>query len=131
MTAEPRTLRTKAEEALVAEYAGVRDRLPGSGPTKARRDAAFSLFERLGLPHRRVEAWKYTDLRSLTRSIAPLAGDAAPELLAAVAEDDPIAGLDRAQIVVANGVYRPELSDSRRNRRRYRRVARRSPGRHP
>jgi len=111
MTAAPRTLRTKAEEALVVDYAGVRDRLPGGAPTRERRDAAFSLFERLGLPHRRIEAWKYTDLRSLTRSIAPLAGDAPPDLLAAVADDDPIAGLDRAQIVVANGTYRPELSD--------------------
>ncbi len=111
MTAEPRTIRTKAEETLAAEYAAARAALPGNDRVRERRDAAFSLFERAGLPHRRVEAWKYTDLRALVRTVPPLAGDASPDLLAPVAEDDPIAGLDRAQIVVANGVYRPELSD--------------------
>ncbi|MCB1495307.1 MAG: Fe-S cluster assembly protein SufD [Bauldia sp.] len=111
MTAEPRTVRTKAEETLAAEFAAARDALPGGERVRERRDAAFSLFERFGLPHRRVEAWKYTDLRALLRTAAPLAGPATPDLLAPVAEDDPIAGLDRAQLVVANGVYRPELSD--------------------
>lgn len=111
MTAEPRTLRTKAEEALVAEYAGARDALPGGEPTRERRDAAFALFERLGLPHRRIEAWKYTDLRTLTRTAPPLAGPASPDLLETVAERDPIAGFDRAQIVIVNGIYQPELSD--------------------
>ena len=48
MTAEPRTLRTKAEEALAAEYAE-RARPPARRRARpgARRDAAFSLFERL------------------------------------------------------------------------------------
>jgi Fe-S cluster assembly protein SufD len=111
MTAEPRTLRTKAEEALAALYANSRASLPGGEPVRARRNAAFSLFERFGLPHRRVEAWKYTDLRALMRNVAPLAGPAPAALLAAVAEADPIASLDRAQIVIVNGVFEPELSD--------------------
>ena len=45
-------------------------RCPAATRRGARRDAAFSLFERFGLPHRRVEAWKYTDLRTLMRSVA-------------------------------------------------------------
>ena len=111
MTAEPRTLRTKAEEALAGLYAGSRAGLPGGEAARSRRNAAFSIFERFGLPHRRVEAWKYTDLRALTRSVAPLAGTAPAEVLAAVADADPIAALDRAQIVIANGVFEPALSD--------------------
>ena len=111
MTAEPRTIRTKAEEAIVAAYMATRPHLPGDGSVGARRDAALSLFERSGLPHRRVEAWKYTDLRALMRTAAPLAGTAPVDALAAVAERDPIAELDRAQVVVVNGVYVPELSD--------------------
>lgn len=111
MTAEPRTLRTKAEEAVAALYATSRAGLPGGDAVRARRNAAFSLFERFGLPHRRVEAWKYTDLRTLMRTVPPLAGIAPAERLAAVAEADAIAGLDRAQIVIANGVFEPELSD--------------------
>lgn len=111
MTAEPRTLRTKAEEAIASLYAASRAGLPGGDAVRARRNAAFSLFERFGLPHRRVEAWKYTDLRTLMRAVAPLAGVAPAERLAAVAEADPLASLDRAQIVIANGVFEPELSD--------------------
>ena len=34
-----------------------------------------------------------------------------PRRLAAVGRDDPLAGLDCARIVVANGTYRPDLSD--------------------
>ena len=111
MTAEPRTLRTKAEEAIAALYAASRAGLPGGDAARARRNAAFSLFERFGLPHRRVEAWKYTDLRTLMRTAPPLAGIAPAERLAAVADADPIAGLDRAQIVVVNGVFEPDLTD--------------------
>jgi Fe-S cluster assembly protein SufD len=111
MTAEPRTLRTKAEEAIAGLFAGNRASLPGGDAVRARRNAAFSLFERFGLPHRRVEAWKYTDLRTLMRTVAPLAGVAPAERLAAVAEADALASLDRAQIVIANGVFEPELSD--------------------
>ncbi len=111
MTAEPRTLRTRTEEALAALFAQSRAALPGGEPTRARRNAAFSLFEQFGLPHRRVEAWKYTDLRTLMRSAAPLAGPAPAALLGTVAEADPIATLDRAQIVIVNGVFEAELSD--------------------
>jgi len=111
MSAETRTLRTKAEEAIAALYAASRAGLPGGDAVRARRNAAFSLFERFGLPHRRVEAWKYTDLRTLMRAVAPLAGVASAERLAAVAEADPLVSLDRAQMVIANGVFEPALSD--------------------
>jgi Fe-S cluster assembly protein SufD len=111
MSAEPRILRTKAEEELTAHFRAARADLPGSAAVLKRRDAAFALFERSGLPHRRVEAWKYTDLRALMRSAAPLAGVADPACLASLGEHDPLGGLDRARIVVANGVFRPDLSD--------------------
>mgnify|MGYP000135213055 CR=1 FL=1 len=111
MTADTRIQRTKAEEGVAAVYAGARSMLPGGDSMRVRRNAAFSLFERFGLPHRRVEAWKYTDLRTRMRNAAPLAGPAPADLLATVAEADPIAALDRAQIVIANGVFEAELSD--------------------
>ena len=112
MTAEPKTIRTKAEEALVAEYRAAPRDLPGGAAVRTRRDAAFALFEQSGLPHRRVEAWKYTDLRALMKTAAPLAGGA---------DDGDADGDSRATIrspgstapgiVVVNGVYRPDLSD--------------------
>jgi Fe-S cluster assembly protein SufD len=111
MSAEPRTLRTKTEEAIAALFAQSRGALPGGEPVRARRSAAFSFFEQFGLPHRRVEAWKYTDLRTLMRTAPPLGGPAPSALLATVAEADPITTLDRAQIVIVNGVFEAELSD--------------------
>jgi Fe-S cluster assembly protein SufD len=50
-------------------FAGLHDHLPGAGvPWIARmRDQAMSEFQQQAFPDTRVEAWKYTDLRSLKR----------------------------------------------------------------
>jgi Fe-S cluster assembly protein SufD len=111
MSVEPRNLRTKAEEAIAAEYHARRESLPGGRDALARRDAAFAAFVGAGLPHRRVEAWKYTDLRALLRSFPPLAGEAPGTAVAEIARGDLLAGVDRARIVIVNGTYRPDLSD--------------------
>ncbi len=111
MTAAPKTTRTKAEEALIAEYHAAAAKLPGGTPVARRREAAIALFEKSGLPHRRVEEWKYTDLRALMKVAAPLADGADDATLAALAGEDPLAGLDRARLVVVNGAWRPDLSD--------------------
>ena len=50
---------------LSDSFAIARDRLPGAA--EARR-AAFEAYERTGLPNRRIEDWKYTDLRALMRA---------------------------------------------------------------
>src|SRR6201995_3807143 len=55
---------------LSDSFAVARDRLPGA--TDARR-AAFEAYEPTGLPNRRIEDWKYTDLRALMRDVLPLA----------------------------------------------------------
>src|SRR6185437_11391843 len=47
-----------------------------AGKVTALRDDAFKRFDARGLPHRRVEEWKYTDLRALMRDAKPLAGPA-------------------------------------------------------
>ncbi len=106
MSAEPRTLKTEAEQAIAAQYRGARASLPGNRAAAERREAAFALFERAGLPHRRVEAWKYTDLRTLMRQAPPLAEQSGQP---AVPQMFP--GLDRARLLIVDGVFRPELSD--------------------
>ncbi len=74
MKAELRTVKTDAELALAESYASAKPKLPGDGKVVALRDAAFKRFEAQGLPHRRIEQWKYTDLRALLRDAKPLAG---------------------------------------------------------
>src|ERR1700716_4405461 len=66
--------------ALSDSFAVARERLPGAGKVADARRQAFVTYERTGLPHRRIEDWKYTDLRALMREVLPLAPE--PDLAA-------------------------------------------------
>ena len=109
MSAEPRILKTEAEQQLADSYGALRDRLPGHAAATLRRDAAIATFERAGLPHRRVEAWKYTDLRALMGEALPLANTAAAP--AKVKTDfDTLKG---CRLVFVDGAFEPKQSDMR------------------
>ena len=102
-------LKTEAEQRIAAEWASAKARLPG--PTSL-REAAFRRFEAAGLPHRRIEEWKYTDLRTLMREAKPLA--AAPDHAARESARSAgafLAGVDARRLVFVNGAFVPELSD--------------------
>ena len=95
--------------ALSDSFAVARDRLPGMA--EARR-TAFEVYERTGLPNRRIEDWKYTDLRALMREVLPLAPapDAAALKRAATAVNlQAVSGA--RQLVLVDGVFAPTLSD--------------------
>jgi len=74
MNVEVRNTKTNAEQALAEAFAIIKPNLPGDGKVAALREAAFGRFDALGLPHRRIEEWKYTDLRALMRDAKPMAG---------------------------------------------------------
>src|SRR5258708_7513517 len=65
--------KTETGRALSDIFAIARDRLPGASKVAELRRQAFEAYERAGLPHRRIEEWKYTDLRVLMREGLPLA----------------------------------------------------------
>jgi Fe-S cluster assembly protein SufD len=111
MTAEITSIRTAAETDLVKAFATLRGKL-ADGPVAAQREAAFRRFEAQGLPHRRVEEWKYTDLRALMRDAKPLAGapDAAGKARAKSA-GCMFAAIGARRIVFVDGALVPELSD--------------------
>jgi Fe-S cluster assembly protein SufD len=93
-------------------FALARDRLPGAGKVADARRSAFEAFKRAGLPHRRIEEWKYTDLRSLMRQVLPLAGapdEAALERARARLAACAIEGA--AKLVLIDGVFAADLSD--------------------
>jgi Fe-S cluster assembly protein SufD len=97
---------------LSDSFAVARDRLPGTGKVAEARSAAFDAYDRVGLPHRRLEDWKYTDLRALMREVLPLAPapDAAALARAAAAVKlQPIKGVRR--LVLVDGVFAPKLSE--------------------
>src|SRR5215831_5029060 len=111
MNAEITPIRTAAETALVEAFARRKALLPGGREVAARREAAFRRFERSGLPHRRIEEWKYTDLRALMRESKPLAE--APDTAAKAAAKSAgsmLAGLRAHRIIIADGRFVPELS---------------------
>jgi Fe-S cluster assembly protein SufD len=112
MNAEVRAIKTPAEQALHAAYEGARAALPGKGAVAALREEAFKRFDATGLPHRRVEDWKYTDLRALMRDAFPLA--APPDAAAKARGKDAgkvFAGGDCRRLVFVDGAFVPELSD--------------------
>ena len=105
--------KTETGRALSDFFARARDRLPGAGKVADRRQQAFEAYERAGLPHRRIEDWKYTDLRVLMREVLPLAAapDAAAMTRAAAAlKLHAIEGVRR--LVLVDGVFAPKLSET-------------------
>ena len=64
-------MKTKAEAALGEQFEAAADHLPGTGWVKDLRKQAIGIFEARGLPHRRIEEWKYTDLREKLREALP------------------------------------------------------------
>jgi Fe-S cluster assembly protein SufD len=114
MNAEVRPIKTAAETALATNFAVAKRALPGAAAVGALREDAFRRFEAEGLPHRRVEEWKYTDLRALMREAKPLAG--VPDAPAKARAKDLLAKLpaiDARRIVLVDGAFVPELSDLR------------------
>ncbi len=108
MTEQPTRIRTKAEEALASHFA----RFAGDDPMRDIRASAFDAFMAQGLPHRRIEEWKYTDLRALMQDVpAPAEPATAGAARAGLKSADIFAGIDRARIVFVNGHFVPALSD--------------------
>jgi Fe-S cluster assembly protein SufD len=111
--ADVKVMKTAAETALAQTYAQAHASLPGDAAIAQQRAAAFDLFAREGLPHRRVEDWKYTDLRALMREAKPLAGppDAAAKTRAKAA-GQMLGDIGARRLVFVDGAFVPELSDT-------------------
>jgi Fe-S cluster assembly protein SufD len=93
-------------------FTAARDRLPGAGNVADVRAKAFDAYERAGLPHRRVEEWKYTDLRALMRDVLPLVPKPDAAALArakAVLAQQAVEGA--VKLVLVDGAFAPDLSD--------------------
>jgi Fe-S cluster assembly protein SufD len=106
-------MKTKTEQGLAEQFEKVADKLPGGAAIKALRSAAIGKFGALGLPHRRIEEWKYTDLRvGIKDVLQPAVSDQTPvssgDLIVALG---PLAHLDAYRMTFVNGNFRQDLSD--------------------
>jgi Fe-S cluster assembly protein SufD len=105
---------TDADRAYLDAFEKGAGQLPGAGLDwlAGLRREGRDAFAKTGMPHRRVEIFKYTDLRRhLSETLSPAApvGGALPTL-AADAVADPTASVEAHDIVLVNGFYRPDLS---------------------
>ncbi len=104
--------KTKAETGLTEAFTAVESRLPGGNSVREQRRRAIGAFASLGLPHRRVEEWKYTDLRGLMKeALAPAVGAAAATSVEALEKAlGPLAALNAVRVVFVNGAWSEALS---------------------
>lgn len=105
-----RPARTAAEEAIAAALDEALAAAPAQGRIGEIRRAARAAFRLNGLPHRRVEEWKYTDLRAAIRDFPPRAGvPGTPDTAEAEALAQKVP--DTARILFVSGVLSPGGSD--------------------
>ncbi|MDB5592855.1 Fe-S cluster assembly protein SufD [Enterovirga sp.] len=109
MAAQVSVIRTAAETGLSELFDRLKGGLPGD---VAVREQALSGFRERGLPHRRVEEFKYFDLRALMREAAPPAGRPGPtELALAFNQASAFADVPAARLTFVNGHLAGELSE--------------------
>src|ERR1700687_2070197 len=96
---EQRQDRSGPEAEFTALFASVRAKLPGPTWIQALRAEALAAFMRQGLPHKRLERWKYTDFRTrFGGGLALAQGDESH------APADLFDGLNAHRVLLANGM---------------------------
>jgi Fe-S cluster assembly protein SufD len=111
MSAEIILARTSAELSLANAFDASKARLPGTPGVAKWREDSFKVFTASGLPHRRIEAWHYTDLRSLMRDALPIAPAPDAAAIDTLRKDFAAAGVPGQRLVLVDGYFAPELSD--------------------
>lgn len=96
---------TPAEQSFLDAFDATQGDLPGTDVPwlVERRRAAAARFAGTGLPHRRVEAWKYTDLRARLKTAFRVA-EPVTAWDTAVLAGDPLADEAALTIRIVNGV---------------------------
>ncbi|MGF7160183.1 Fe-S cluster assembly protein SufD [Rhodoligotrophos appendicifer] len=106
--------RTRAEAALIDAFPAFKAQHPAPDWLARRRDEGYSRFAATGLPHRRIEEWKWTDLRRhLGGAYVP--APASPEPGAGVVEAlmalSPFTGMAAARLVFVDGRFDAQRSE--------------------
>nr|WP_321456867.1 Fe-S cluster assembly protein SufD [uncultured Cohaesibacter sp.] len=105
-------IKMPADQALESLMKSALDGLPGNADFSSLRSAAVSAFETDGLPTRRVEDWKYSDLKRVMPAdlalAAPVTAETAKEHLSG---SNILSDVDAYRLVLVNGSFSAELSD--------------------
>ncbi|MAA98399.1 MAG: Fe-S cluster assembly protein SufD [Stappia sp.] len=113
MNIEARPLETRAETELAEAFDTLKAKLPGGDAVAAKRTEAFADFRKAGLPHRRVEEWKYSDLRARLKSVPAFAArrDTAAARSLVEAHAGTFGDAERHRLVIVDGHFHADLSD--------------------
>lgn len=103
--AELTLIRSAAEEAILSRYPDFSATQSwGGAPVARQRQQAFETLKSKGLPTRRVEDWKYTDLRAFMRDLPPIAdAPSRAEVDAAAAQTTPFDLANAHRFLFVNG----------------------------
>jgi Fe-S cluster assembly protein SufD len=101
-------MKTAAETGIAQNFERLKPLLPGDAGA---REEAFRCFSDRGLPHRRFEEFKYTDLRAAVREAPPLVEALDRDGVREVAADAAaFAGIEAVRVSIINGHFAPEES---------------------
>ena len=81
MNVQNKRLMTAAEQALVDGYFDRAAEIPGNDRIAALRSGMIEDIRQNGLPSRRTEAWHYTDLRTLLKTVPAARSGPAPQVV--------------------------------------------------
>ena len=104
-------IKTPAETALAEAFERAARRLPGTDAIASCATRLSSVSSSAGLPHRRVEDWKYTDLRSLMREARPLAPAPDERARQGRAPSEVLRDHAHLRLTLVDGTFAPSLSD--------------------
>ena len=110
---QTKTNNSRTEDSFVEAYEAHKGTtLNGANEAiRAQRDDAIGHFSSLGLPDRKNESWKYTNIaRVLRHGYSVRLKPSGPEVTASDVESLRIPDLDAHLVVLVNGQYREELS---------------------
>ncbi|WP_137390530.1 Fe-S cluster assembly protein SufD [Rhodoligotrophos defluvii] len=105
---------TRTEQALLDAFPAFRANAPLSPWLDKQREAGYSAFAATGLPHRRIEEWRWTDLRrALQSAYLPLTEPAKPAagVVERLMAKSPFTGLDAARLVFVDGRFDAQRSE--------------------
>lgn len=107
--------RSQAEISLVEAYENGHSDLPGNSASWLvdLRKKSAAQFANHGLPHKRVEEWKYTDLRALLSDLPPVAMQPHKNKELSVSSNlrEGFQDIERHTAVFVNGFFNTELSN--------------------
>lgn len=75
------------------------------------RSEAAKNFDNLGIPHTKMEDWRFTNLKSFAETDFRGAGDVAPDTVKELISGCKLPDIDHYAIVNVNGSYRDDISD--------------------